>query len=296
MDPLLLEGLAMPMLAQVEGLVGSGQRPVLALNGPVGAGKSRFCQQLIGLAQARGLRLAVASIDDAYLPWEQRLLAMAGNPFGVNRVPPGSHDAPLLVERLQRWRSGGALQLPRFDKTLRDGAGDRVVEAPFSKSALSEGASSEEGATPDALVLEGWLMGCRPLGAAGLRAAGVAPGMDLAAGLAPLRANEATWLPHWDRQLEAYGPLFDLCDGLWLLRPVDWGLPRRWRFQAEARQRRLQRQQHKADGWLQPGELDRLVRSSLASLPPRLYQEPLTVQAKASAQLNGRRLCIDIES
>ena len=291
MDPLLLAGLAMPMLAQVEGLVGSSQRPVLALNGPVGAGKSRFCQQLIGLAKAQGLRLAVASIDDAYLPWEQRLLAMAGNPFGVNRVPPGSHDAPLLLERLQLWQSGGTLQLPRFDKTLRDGAGDRVVEAP-----LSEGELSEEWATPDALVLEGWLMGCRPLGAAGLRAAGVACGMELAAGLAPLGAEEAAWLPHWDRQLEAYGPLFDLCDGLWLLRPVYWGLPRRWRFQAEARQRRLQRQQHKADGWLKPAELDRLVRASLASLPPRLYQDPLTAQAKASAQLNGRRLCINIES
>jgi len=285
MDPLLLEGLAIPMLAQMEGLVASGQRPVLALNGPVGAGKSRFCQQLIGLAKARGLRLAVASIDDAYLPWEPRLLAMAGNPFGVNRVPPGSHDAPLLLERLQRWQAGRALQLPRFDKTLRDGAGDRVVEA----------ASSQAGAPSDALVLEGWLLGCRPLGAARLRAAGVAPGMELAAGLAPLRADEAAWLPHWDRQLEAYGPLFDLCDGLWLLRPVEWGLPRRWRFQAEARQRRLQRQQHKCDGWLKPAELDRLVRSSLASLPPRLYQEPLAAKAKASAQLNGRRRCISLE-
>ena len=286
MDPLLLEGLAMPMLAQVKGLVGSGQRPVMALNGPVGAGKSLFCQQLMGLAKARGLRLAVASIDDAYLPWEQRLVAMAGNPFGVNRVPPGSHDAPLLLERLQRWRSEGVLQLPRFDKTLRDGAGDRMVEAP----------SGEAAATTDALVLEGWLMGCRPLGAAGLRAAGVAAGMELAAGLAPLGADEAAWLPHWDRQLEAYGPLFDLCDGLWVLRPLDWGLPRRWRFQAEARQRRLQRQNHQADGWLKPAELDRLVRSSMASLPPRLYQEPLIAQAKASAQLNGRRRCINIES
>ena len=64
---------------------------------------------------------------------------------------------------------------------------------------------------------------------------------------------------------------------------------------AEARQRRLQRQNHQADGWLKPAELDRLVRSSLASLPPRLYQEPLTAQAKASAQLNGRRRCINIE-
>ena len=276
----------MPMLAQVEGLVGSGQRPVLALNGPVGAGKSFFCQQLIGLAKARGLRLAVASIDDAYLPWEQRLVAMAGNPFGVNRVPPGSHDVPLLVERLQRWRSGGPLQLPRFDKTLRDGAGDRVVETPVSEAA----------ATTDALVLEGWLMGCRPLGTAELDAAGVGPGMELAPGLAPLGPEEAAWLPHWDRQLEAYAPLFDLCDGLWLLRPLDWGLPRRWRFQAEARQRRSQRQLQKNNGWLNPAELDRIVRSSLASLPPRLYQEPLVAKTKASAQLNGRRRCINIGS
>lgn len=42
MDPLLLEGLALPMLDQMEGLVASGHRPLLALNGPVGAGKSRF--------------------------------------------------------------------------------------------------------------------------------------------------------------------------------------------------------------------------------------------------------------
>jgi len=287
MDPLLLEGLAKPMLAQMQSQVAAGQRPVLALNGPVGAGKSHFCQQLIGLAHAIDLRLAVASIDDAYLPWEQRLLAMADNPFGVNRVPPGSHDCSLLVERLQRWRSGGALQLPRFDKTLRDGAGDRVVETP---------PSIDSGTTIDALVLEGWLMGCRPLGAAGLLAAGVAPGMELGVGLPPLRADEAAWLPHWDRNLEAYGPLFDLCDGLWLLRPLDWGLPNRWRFQAEARQRRLQRQLNKTDGWLKPHELHRLVRSSLASLPPRLYQEPLTAQAKASAQLNGRRRCVNLES
>ena len=285
MDPLVLEGLALPMLAQIQGLVGLGQRPVLALNGPVGAGKTSFCQHLIGLAQDRGLRLAVASIDDAYLPWEQRLVAMAGNPFGVNRVPPGSHDVCLLVDRLQGWRSGGALHLPRFDKTLRDGAGDRVVESLFS----------EASSTIDALVLEGWLMGCRPLGVSGLLAAGVSPGMELAAGLAPLQADEAAWLPHWDRQLEGYGPLFDLCDGLWLMRPLHWGLPRRWRFQAEARQRRQQRQHHKTDGWLKAAELDRLVRSSLASLPPRLYQDPLASKAKASAQFDGRRRCISVE-
>ena len=111
MDPLLLQGFARPMLAQLQELVGLGQRPIVGLNGPVGAGKSSFCQQLIDLAQPLGLRLAVASIDDAYLPWEERLVAMADNPFGVNRVPPGSHDVPLLRSRSILSTSGSGIIL-----------------------------------------------------------------------------------------------------------------------------------------------------------------------------------------
>lgn len=58
-------------------------------------------------------------------------------------------------------------------------------------------------------------------------------------------------------------------DGLWLLRPERWSLPRRWRFQAEARQRRS------GGGWLGADQLDDLVRATLHSLPPPLYQDPL---------------------
>lgn len=275
MDPLLEREFARPMLEQLAGGVAQGARPWFALNGPVGAGKSLFCQQLLALAEPLGLRLAVASIDDLYLPWPQRAAAMAGNPFGVNRVLPGSHDVALLVERLSRWRAGGPLRLPRFDKTLRGGEGDRINEDP-----------SSSGASVDALVIEGWLMGCRPLnGVAWLSQAG----LELAPGQPPLSAEEASWLVEWDRRLGAYGPLFDGCDGLWLLRPQHWGLPRRWRFQAEARQRR------RGGAWLAPEALERLVRSSLASLPPALYQEPLRPLAKASALLNGRRQCLKVE-
>lgn len=56
-----------------------------------------------------------------------------------------------------------------------------------------------------------------------------------------------------------------------MLRPLSWTLPRRWRFQAEARQRR------RGGGWLAPADLDPIVRSSLCSLPPLLYQDPLAV-------------------
>jgi len=75
----------------------SGRRPVIGLNGPVGAGKSTLARSLQQRFVAADLQLAVASIDDAYLPWQQRLEAMAGNPYGVNRVPPGSHDPAALL-------------------------------------------------------------------------------------------------------------------------------------------------------------------------------------------------------
>lgn len=261
-DPDLDRHFLQPLLAELTALAmgagSGGRRQVLALNGPVGAGKSTLGALLLERAQAQGLRLAVASIDDFYLPWERRCQVLAGNPFGVSRVPPGSHDVELALACLADWRGGAPLRLPRFDKTLRDGQGDRAGEVCFEV---------------DVLLLEGWLLGCRSIGLERLATVQ----LD---GLLP---QERLWLPRWDRALEAYQPLWHSCAQLWLLRPSRWGLPRRWRFQAEARQRR------RGGAWLTPHQLDSLVRSSLCSLPPALYQDPLVRSAKGVAVLDGRR-------
>lgn len=243
LEQLLVE----PMLADLGVRLSSGQaRPLLLLNGPVGAGKSTLARRLQRRAAERGLRLAVASIDDLYLPWPERRRRLEGNPFGVWRVPPGSHDVPLLCQSLERWRQGGPLRLPRFDKTLAAGEGDR------------DGWQEQEA---DALLLEGWLLGCRELGAAGVAQA--SPHLN------ELTEAERAWLPRWDRELAAWEPVLREAVGLWLLRPRSWTLPRRWRFQAEARQRRA------GGGWLAPARLEALVRASLHALPPGLYQDPL---------------------
>ena len=260
-DPALVEGFALPLLRfLVDRCHGGQRRPVLALNGPVGAGKSSLARLLERLAPGLGLSLAVASIDDLYLPWPQRRSALLGNPFGVGRVPPGSHDLLLLQGALANWRRSGRLRLPRFDKTMAAGQGDR---------------HGWRGQQAEALLLEGWLMGCRPLGAEALADL---PTQDLAE-LTPL---ERQWLPYWDRQLAAYRPIWRACDGLALLRPLHWGLPRRWRFQAEAQQRRA------GGGWLAAAELDRLVRASICSLPPALYQDPL-LPPGWEASVSGRQ-------
>ncbi|MEB3333326.1 MAG: hypothetical protein VKI83_12630 [Synechococcaceae cyanobacterium] len=273
LDATLKEAFVLPLLEQLgrghrQAERGERRRPLIALNGPVGAGKSTLGRQLEDLGRKLGLLVIVASIDNLYLTWPQRGERLAGNPFGVSRVPPGSHDLPLLLQALETWRNGGMLRLPLFDKALADGAGDRA------------GWRQER---CDALVLEGWLLGCRPLHESRLRAlvaaqAGPEPGAAInrqatlpvgAQEAISLRPEEWAWLPRWNRELEQYLPLWDATDGLWLLRPIHWGLPRRWRFQAEARQRRS------GGGWLPADVLDQLVRASLCSLPPALYQDPL---------------------
>ena len=259
MDSQLNCRLVQPLLAQLQGLGRSNQRSVVALNGPVGAGKSTIARVLQQQAALLGLRLAVASIDDFYLPWEQRQRALEGNPFGVSRVPPGSHDVALALECLDAWQAGRALRLPRFDKTLRGGLGDRAAE---------------EVVEAEVLLLEGWLLGCRSLGRESLA------NIQNPMGLNP---EELAWLPHWNMALETYQPLWLRCSQLWLLRPHSWQLPHRWRLQAEAAQRR------RGGAWLQVAELNRLVRSSLCSLPPSLYQDPLLDIATGYAVLDGRR-------
>jgi D-glycerate 3-kinase len=272
-QPSLLAGFAMPLLERLRSLAAEGQRPLIALNGPVGAGKSSLVRCLGELAPAAGLQLAVASIDDAYLPWEERRRAMAGNPFGVSRVPPGSHDTTLLIDRLQQWKGGGELVLPRFDKTLRDGQGDRC---------------SEELLPADAVVLEGWLLGCRSLGETLTDRLAALPD---AAAPGPLSDAERAWIPRCDEALAAYAPLGDpalgLVDGLWVLHPSSWSLPMRWRLQAEARQRR------RGGGALSGPAVAAMVRATLASLPPLLYQDPLVEYASATAVIDGRRRCLN---
>lgn len=273
-QPSLAEAFALPLLARLRLRVGQGARPILALNGPVGAGKTSLGRALLQLAPRFGLRLGVASIDDYYLPWAQRQRAMAGNPFGVSRVPPGSHDLPLLAESLEGWAAGEPWRLPRFDKRLRGGEGDRA---------------GMDSVACDAVLLEGWLLGCKPLSPAVLEQAqrgGGGPG-----GGPALTEEEWAWLPHWNRALEAYQPLWRQFEEVWMLRPQHWGLPRRWRFQAEARQRRSLRDL--GEGWLNGEALDRLVRASLCSLPPGLYQDPLASQpGRVVALLDGRRRCL----
>ena len=92
-------------------------------------------------------KIAVISIDDFYLPSDEMKLAIKNNPWNVSRGFPGSHSVKLMHEKLLNWKINGELNVPVFDKSLRNGLGDR------SHWRLDN---------PDLLILEGWFLGIEP--------------------------------------------------------------------------------------------------------------------------------------
>jgi D-glycerate 3-kinase len=139
-----LLGVAFPLLSQVESLMEMGGRPLLGLSALPGCGKTTLCDWLVQASSELGWSIAFLSIDDFYWPGPELDRRMAGNPWCVPRAIPGSHDMELMATALDHWRETGILNAPRFDKSLRQGRGDR-----------SEWVRS----TPDLVVLEGWFVG-----------------------------------------------------------------------------------------------------------------------------------------
>jgi D-glycerate 3-kinase len=101
-----------------------------------------------------------------------------------------------------------------------------------------------------------------------------------------LNTAELIWLQRCNQALGAYQPLWHELNQLLMLWPSDWRWPRRWRLQAEARQRR------RGGGWMPAVELDSLVKSTLQSLPPDFYQRPILARANAVRVLDSRRRCV----
>ena len=139
-----LLGVAFPLLSQIETLLEMGGRPLLGLSALPGCGKTTLCDWLVQASSELGWSIAFLSIDDFYWPGPELDRRMAGNPWGVPRAIPGSHDLELMAKAFDQWRETGVLNAPRFDKSLRQGRGDR-----------SEWVCS----TPDLVVLEGWFVG-----------------------------------------------------------------------------------------------------------------------------------------
>lgn len=190
----------------------AGSTPLLMLSGPQGSGKSTAAA---AAQTAHDGRVAVLSLDDFYRTKEnRRALAGAVHPLCETRGPPGTHDLPLLTGTVEALRAAGpddVVSWPRFDKRTDDRAEARATYR----------------GRPDAILLEGWL-----LGAQGDPAAPAAPPVN---DLERERDPDGVWR-RWqeDALSAAYADLWTRADAFLHIVPPDFSIVADWRIEQEA--------------------------------------------------------------
>ena len=141
--------LSFPLFSLLEKYIDNIINPIIiGFSGLPGSGKSTLGFWIDSVARELNLDIKVISLDDFYLPGKEMDIVMNGNPWNVPRGFPGSHSIELLNQSLDTFLGTGVLNCPTFDKSLREGKGDRSGWCEYK---------------PKVLILEGWFVGCEPI-------------------------------------------------------------------------------------------------------------------------------------
>ncbi|MBT9312400.1 glycerate kinase [Leptothoe kymatousa TAU-MAC 1615] len=241
----------MPLSLQLVRCKQGLQRPLIqGVLGGQGAGKTTLSAALTLILSHLGYRTVSLSIDDLYKTYAERTQLRAVDPRLIWRGPPGTHDVDLGIKTLQNLitrDSSQSVHIPRFDKSLWQGEGDRIL------SEIVEGKI-------DFVLFEGWFVGARP----------VADGLLLEAPHPIQTEADRIFAQDMNNLLQAYLPLWDYLDRLMVLYLPDYRLSKQWRKQAE-HQMIAQGKQGMSDA-----DIDEFVEYFWRSLHPELFITPLT--------------------
>ena len=136
-------------------------------------------------------------------------LAIENNPWNVSRGFPGTHSVNLMYEKLLNWKIKGELNVPVFDKSLRNGLGDR---------------SHWRSDKPDLLILEGWFLGIEPLS---LDSYGQSINSE------KLSSHENSYRTKIQDNLIEYLDVWSLIDNIWHLKPLNFEYMNLWKSNQE---------------------------------------------------------------
>lgn len=123
---------------------------------PQGGGKTTMSTFMETLLRSMGKNVQIASLDDFYVTnAEQNEIAKKydGNRIMQYRGMPGTHDVALLTKTLDSLRNSKPVSIPRYDKSLFEGRGDRSPRDQWKH--ISE--------STDVVLLEGWCLGFEPV-------------------------------------------------------------------------------------------------------------------------------------
>ncbi|KAJ7125082.1 P-loop containing nucleoside triphosphate hydrolase protein [Mycena epipterygia] len=147
-----------PILAHILQAVSETRPLFVALQGPQGSGKSYLSALLVAELRSQSFNVALLSLDDIYLPHAGLVSLSETHPDNTlwrGRGQPGTHDVPLGMQVLTQLRNRRPAEIPRFEKSLFDGEGDRLPPG-------SEGAVVINPPV-DVVIFEGWCVGFYPI-------------------------------------------------------------------------------------------------------------------------------------
>ena len=203
-------GLALPLLSQAYKIQNNSfDRKIIGISALPGTGKTTLGKWLEAISLKLNFKIAVISIDDFYLPSDEMKFAIKNNPWNVSRGFPGSHSVNLMHEKLLNWKINGELNVPVFDKSLRNGLGDR---------------SHWRSDNPDLLIIEGWFLGIQPI-------------LDDAnyqyINSEELSPHEIFYRNKIQKNLETYLEIWSLIDYIWHLKPLRFEYMNIWKTNQE---------------------------------------------------------------
>ena len=131
---------------------------LLGINGPQGSGKSTISKKLCEALTGDGVKAVAISIDDFYLPRTEQIHLSEkypDNPYLQQRGYPGTHDVSLGIRTLNALKnlSSGSVTVPRYDKSMHQGKGDRAPASEWTKIL----------GPLHLVILEGWMLGFTPV-------------------------------------------------------------------------------------------------------------------------------------
>ena len=255
-------GLALPLLSQAYNFKQNfSERKIIGISALPGTGKTTLGKWLEAISIKLNFKVNVISIDDFYLPSEEMKYAINNNPWNVSRGFPGSHSVHLMRETLLNWKVDGHLKVPVFDKSLRNGLGDR---------------SHWRNDDPDLLILEGWFLGVKPNSSYFDDYTLISP---------PLTPEESSYRLNIQRNLKQYLDTWNLLDTIWQLKPLKFEYMNLWKSNQE---KDMFKKKGKA---LKDLQLSNFLRMLNVSIPKKSFDE---VNADVLFLINQDRKLIEV--
>jgi D-glycerate 3-kinase len=236
-------GLALPLLSQAYKFQSnSPDRKIIGISALPGTGKTTLGKWLEAISLKFNFKISVISIDDFYLPSDEMRLAIENNPWNVSRGFPGSHSVQLMYEKLLNWKVNGELNVPVFDKSLRNGLGDR---------------SHWRIDNPDLLIIEGWFLGIEPFSN---------DVNNQKINSAMLSPHESFYRSKIQNNLIKYLDVWCLIDKIWHFKPLKFEYMNFWKINQE---KEMFLQKGKA---LQDEQLSNFLRMLNVSIPHESFE------------------------